>query len=196
MPRVSGAGFPYSQGDQPAAAASVAAGFLCVRTRTGRAPQRRPSISRAREALRRVRCFRGQRTATRPRQRREVASFEGILPMARRANALTCSRIREAPTNRRRKANARSKSTAGASFSKLGPGGPLDRTDIAATQRIPLGTGVAGARPRASTPRRLHYTLFKIESAVPSKIRCFSCCGMFRLSIEDTARSIEPSRCG
>lgn len=44
--------------------------------------------------------------------------------------------------------------------------------------------------------RRLGYTLFKIDSAVPSKTRCFSLSVISNSSIDDTARSIDPSRCG
>lgn len=40
------------------------------------------------------------------------------------------------------------------------------------------------------------YTLFRIDIAVPLKIRCFSTSGMDISSIELTERSIDPSRCG
>ena len=40
------------------------------------------------------------------------------------------------------------------------------------------------------------HTLFKIESAVPSKMRRFSAWGIFSASIDDTALSIDPKRCG
>ena len=40
------------------------------------------------------------------------------------------------------------------------------------------------------------HVLFRIDTAVPSNIFRFSCSGTFSSSIEETARSIEPNRCG
>jgi len=54
---------------------------------------------------------------------------------------------------------------------------------------------IEGPTVREGADAYLH-TLFKIDIAVPSNIFRFSSSGIPRLSIDETARSIEPSRFG
>src|SRR5215471_14854655 len=64
-----------------------------------------------------------------------------------------------------------------------------DRADMA---HLP-GSAHATALPAAAQPAG---TLLRIASALPPRIFCFSACGMASASMEVTALSIEPSRCG